>query len=96
MVKRQAPVAQFAYGVVAPISLPRGRSIRRVVQQLRERVLLNDGPLNNGLRLLDDGPRGLDEDKWPHDDGSQLLDNGPRDDGPQLLDDDGPRGLGRG
>jgi len=50
----------------------------------RERVLLNDGPLNNGLRLLDDGPRGLDEDKWPHDDG------------PQLLDDDGPRGLGRG
>ena len=88
MVKRQtpwqAPVAQFAYGVVAPVSLPRGRSIRRVVQQLRERVLLNDGPLNNGLRLLDDGPRGLDEDKWPHDDG------------PQLLDDDGPRGLGRG
>ena len=80
MVKRQtpwqAPVAQFAYGVVA--------RRRRVVQQLRERVLLNDGPLNNGLRLLDDGPRGLDEDKWPHDDG------------PQLLDDDGPRGLGRG
>tara|TARA_R110001606_G_scaffold150744_3_gene291084 strand:+ start:932 stop:1174 length:243 start_codon:yes stop_codon:yes gene_type:complete len=72
----QAPVAQFAYGVVA--------RRRRVVQQLRERVLLNDGPLNNGLRLLDDGPRGLDEDKWPHDDG------------PQLLDDDGPRGLGRG
>ena len=84
MVKRQtpwqAPVAQFAYGVVAR----RRRVVQQLLLELRERVLLNDGPLNNGLRLLDDGPRGLDEDKWPHDDG------------PQLLDDDGPRGLGRG
>jgi hypothetical protein len=58
--------------------------VQQLLLELRERVLLNDGPLNNGLRLLDDGPRVLDEDKWP------------RDDGPQLLDDDGPRGLGRG